>query len=65
MKITIKINDSCTKENYEQLKAVMDNYLESEFKKLTRSQAYVEEHGAPSERPFTIYFDECSLHTAL
>jgi hypothetical protein len=43
----------------------MDNYLESEFKKINRSQAYVEEHGVPSERPFSIYFDEGNLNTGI
>lgn len=57
MKITIEINETCTEDNYEQIKIILDNYLESEFKKITRSQAYVEEHGSTTDRPFHIYFD--------
>lgn len=57
MKITIEINETCTKDNYEQIKTILDNYLESEFKKITRSQAYVEEHSSTTDRPFHIYFD--------
>lgn len=57
MKIVIEITEDCTRKNYEEIKVILDHYLESEWIKVNRSDAYVKEHSASQNRPFTISFE--------
>lgn len=57
MKIVIEITEDCTRTNYNEIKSILDNYLESEFAKVTRDESYVKEHSTSDKRPFTISFE--------
>ena len=57
MKITIEITEDCTETNYAEIKTILDNYLKSEWSKITRSGDYVKEHSSSDKRPFNISFE--------